>query len=122
MSLPFLTWMVDDGQRLAECRHDHPYAVLGPQPQEGGTWVVRIWMPEAERVDLLLGERLVAMETPHHPWVFEAELPHAPGPTYRLQVQRGGINHEDYDPWAFRQEWMGELDPHLFAQANHHHI
>jgi 1,4-alpha-glucan branching enzyme len=30
MVLPSLDWMVDDATRLAECRHDHPFAVLGP--------------------------------------------------------------------------------------------
>ena len=35
---------------------------------------------------------------------------------------RGGIEHEQHDPWAFRHEWMGELDRHLFAEGNHHHI
>ena len=30
-----LDWMVQDAHRLAECRHDHPYAVLGPQPHDG---------------------------------------------------------------------------------------
>ena len=49
-----LDWMVDDANRLAECRHDHPLAVLGPQPLEGGAWVVRVWMPDAETVELLL--------------------------------------------------------------------
>ena len=50
MLLPSLDWMVDDAVRLAECRHDHPFAVLGPQPLPEGGWVVRIWMPEAEQV------------------------------------------------------------------------
>jgi 1,4-alpha-glucan branching enzyme len=114
--------MVDDAQRLAECRHDHPFAVLGPQVSEAGAPLVRVWMPDAERVDLLLGDQVLAMETPNHPWVFEAELSHDPGCGYRVRVRRGGIEHEQHDPWAFRQEWMGELDRHLFAEGNHHHI
>ena len=40
-----LDWMVQDGERLANCRHDHPFAVLGPQPLEG-EWIVRVWMPK----------------------------------------------------------------------------
>ena len=47
-----LEWMVEDGQRLAECRHDHPHAVLGPQPLDNGQWVVRVWMPEADDIFL----------------------------------------------------------------------
>jgi len=56
-----LDWMVDDAQRLAECRHDHPLAVLGPHPLENGQWVVRVWMPDAERVELLSDGKAIAM-------------------------------------------------------------
>ncbi len=114
--------MVEDGQRLAECRHDHPLAVLGPQPLEDGSWVVRAWMPDAQRVDLLIGDERHAMATPHHPFIFEAPLPHNPGSGYRLAVSRGGIDHTQHDPWAFRHDWMGPMDHHLFAEGNHHHI
>ena len=48
-----LDWMVQDGERLANCRHDHPFAVLGPQPSDQG-WTVRMWMPEAQSVTLLV--------------------------------------------------------------------
>ncbi|MBL6739509.1 MAG: 1,4-alpha-glucan branching protein GlgB [Synechococcus sp. BS301-5m-G54] len=116
-----LDWMVQDGERLANCRHDHPFAVLGPQPLEGH-WIVRVWMPEAETVTLLLGDQQLPMQSPHHPWVFEAKLSENPGSDYRVRVLRGGITHEQHDPWAFRGEWMGEMDRHLFAQGNHHHI
>ena len=123
MALLSLEWMVDDAQRLAECRHDHPFAVLGPQPLEGGGWVVRAWMPEAEQVDLSERRPAWPMATPHHPWMFEAEL----AARSRLQLSAAGAagRHRAraaHDPWAFRQEWMGELDRHLFAEGNHHHI
>ncbi len=53
---------------------------------ESGQWVVRAWVPEAETVELILdGERLL-MQTPHHPWVFEAECSRDPGHTYKLQI------------------------------------
>ena len=116
-----LDWMIEDGRRLAECRHDHPFAILGPQPSDTG-WTVRAWMPEADRVDLVVNGEVIGTQTPNHPWVFEAQLTQDPGQSYRLQVSRGGINHEQNDPWAFRDEWMGEMDRHLFAQGNHHHI
>ncbi|MFM8674438.1 MAG: GlgB N-terminal domain-containing protein, partial [Vulcanococcus sp.] len=109
--------MVDDAQRLAECRHDHPLAVLGPQPLDCGNWVVRVWMPEAERVELMVGGTAQPMATPHHPWIFEAQLPSDPGSGYQVHVLRGGIEHVAHDPWAFREEWMGELDRHLFAEG-----
>lgn len=118
-----LDWMVEDGQRLAECRHDHPFSVLGPQPLGQERWVVRVWMPEADRVELLLpAQAPLLLGNPHHPWIFETELAANPGSNYRVRVLRGGIEHVAHDPWAFRDEWMGEIDRHLFAEGNHHHI
>ena len=116
-----LDWMVQDGERLENCRHDHPFAVLGPQPGDQG-WTVRVWMPEAQKVTLLLGSEEIVASTPNHPWIFEASTPSNPGNNYKVRVERGGITHEQLDPWAFRQEWMGEMDRHLFAEGNHHHI
>ena len=88
-----LDWMVQDGERLANCRHDHPFAVLGPQPLEG-EWTVRVWMPEADTVTLLLGDQQIPMQSPNHPWVFETKLSENPGSGYRVRVLRGGITHE----------------------------
>ena len=104
MTITVLDWMVEDAQRLAECRHDHPFAILGPQPLENGSWVIRIWMPEAESVTLLTGDQSIPMETPHHPWIFEAGVAGDPGCNYRVRVERGDITHDQHDPWAFRQE------------------
>ena len=122
MSLLTLNWMAEDCQRLAECRHDHPFAVLGPQPLESGGWVLRVWMPEAERVELLIDGQSLPMATPNHPWIFEAAWGSDPGTAYQVRVNRGGIEHVQPDPWSFRHEWMGELDRLLFAEGNHHHI
>ena len=116
-----LDWMVQDGERLENCRHDHPLSVLGPQPGDQG-WTVRVWMPEAQKVTLLLGSEEIVTSTPNHPWIFEASTSSDPGTNYKVRVERGGITHEQHDPWAFRQEWMGEMDRHLFAEGNHHHI
>ena len=55
MTITVQDWMVEDAQRLAECRHDHPLSILGPQSQDNGGWVIRVWMPEANNVTLLSG-------------------------------------------------------------------
>ena len=98
MTIASLDWMAEDATRLAECRHDHPFAVLGPQPLDGGGWVVRVWMPDAAKVELLRGDAVVGMQAPHHPWLFEASIDADPGCSYRLRVERGGIVHEQHDP------------------------
>ncbi len=114
-------WMAEAGAKLAECKHDNPFEILGPHPHERN-WIVRIWMPEAEQVKLQIGGSEVDMSTPNHPWLFEVVVNKDPGKKYRAKILRGAIEHEQNDPWAFRDEWMGEVDRHLFAEGNHHHI
>ncbi len=116
-----MDWMAAEGIKLANCRHDNPFGVLGPQPN-GDKWRLSIWMPEANEVNLLLDAEEKKLTNPNHPWIFETILEENPGSSYQINVQRGGISHKQYDPWAFRSEWMGEIDRHLFAEGNHHHI
>ena len=62
MAAAVLDWMIEDGQRLAECRHDHPFSVLGPQ-QVDGVWTVRAWMPEAQSVNLVVNGEVINTST-----------------------------------------------------------
>ena len=111
----------DDGQRLSECRHESPFSILGPQPFKD-KWIIRIWMPEASAVELIIKETKIQLQNPNHEWIFEGILEKDPGTDYQIKVNRGGIEHIQHDPWSFRKEWMGEIDRHLFAEGNHHHI
>ena len=113
-----LDWMVQDGERLATCRHDHPFAVLGPQPSEQG-WTVRMWMPEAQTVTLLQAGEEIAMTTPNHPWVFEAQLNPDPVGAARITVElcfehpgvvRGG--HGDLFASQKKGDRLGCRHPH----------
>ena len=111
----------DDGQRLSECRHESPFSILGPQPFKD-KWIIRIWMPEASEVELIIQQTKIKLQNPNHEWIFEGVLEKDPGTDYQIKVNRGGIEHVQHDPWSFRKEWMGEIDRHLFAEGNHHHI
>jgi 1,4-alpha-glucan branching enzyme len=111
----------DDGQRLSECRHESPFSILGPQPFKD-KWIIRIWMPEASEVELITQQTKIKLQNPNHEWIFEGVLEKDPGTEYQIKVNRGGIEHFQHDPWSFRKEWMGEIDRHLFAEGNHHHI
>ena len=111
----------DDGQRLSECRHESPFSILGPQPFKD-KWIIRIWMPEASEVELITQQTNIKLQNPNHEWIFEGVLEKDPGNDYQIKVNRGGIEHVQHDPWSFRKEWMGEIDRHLFAEGNHHHI
>ena len=110
-----------DGQRLSECRHESPFSILGPQPFKD-KWIIRIWMPEASEVELITQQTKIKLQNPNHEWIFEGVLEKDPGTDYQIKVNRGGIEHVQHDPWSFRKEWMGEIDRHLFAEGNHHHI
>jgi len=111
----------DDGQRLSECKHESPFSILGPQPFKD-KWIIRIWMPEASAVELIIQESKIELQNPNHEWIFEGVIEKDPGTDYQVKVNRGGIEHVQNDPWSFRKEWMGEIDRHLFAEGNHHHI
>ena len=117
----FLDSLRDDGQRLSECRHESPFSILGPQPFKD-KWIIRIWMPEANAVELITQETKIQLQNPNHEWIFEGVLEKYPGTDYQIKVNRGGIEHVQHDPWSFRKEWMGEIDRHLFSEGNHHHI
>ena len=105
-----MDWMADEGKRLSDCRNDNPLGVLGPQPFED-KWAVRVWMPEADQVSLLLNEQQISLTNQNHPWIFETLLNENPGSNYQVNVLRGGINHTQFDPWAFRNECMGWETP-----------
>ena len=79
-------------------------------------------MPEASAVELLIKETKIKLQNPNHEWIFEGIIEKDPGTDYQIKVNRGGIEHVQHDPWCFRKEWMGEIDRHLFAEGNHHHI
>tara|TARA_Y100001970_G_scaffold294228_1_gene448827 strand:- start:3700 stop:5985 length:2286 start_codon:yes stop_codon:yes gene_type:complete len=110
-----------EAENLAKCKNDNPFSFLGPHKLEE-KWVVRIWMPEANEVFLIFRDKEQKLNNSNHPWVFEGIIDQNPHSNYQLRVNRGGIEHLQNDPWAFRDEWMGEIDKHLFAQGNHHYI
>ena len=93
----------EDGQRLSECRHENPFSILGPQPFND-KWIVRIWMPEANKVELIKKGEKIELQNPNHDWIFEGILENDPGTDYQVKVNRGGVDHVQHDPWSFRQE------------------
>ena len=114
-------WMIEASQSLAECKQADPFNYLGPQPHND-EWIIRVWMPEADEVFLITEQKEIKLSNPNHEWVFETLLKKNPEIKYELKVRRRGIEHVQRDPWAFRDEWMGEIDRHLFAEGNHQHI
>ena len=79
-------------------------------------------MPEAEEVSVVFKNQILKTNTPNHKWLFEVIVDENPATNYEINVLRGGIKHSQKDPWAYREEWLGEVDRHLFAEGNHHHV
>jgi len=116
-----LDWIKSEASNLENCCNDNPLKLLGPHLIENN-WVIRVWMPEAEEVSIVFKNQILKTKTPNHKWLFEAIVDDNPHTNYEVNVLRGGIKHTQRDPWAFREEWLGEVDRHLFAEGNHHHI
>ncbi len=114
-------WIKSEAINLENCCNDNPLKILGPHFHEG-QWVIRVWMPEAEEVKINFKNKIYKAENINHQFLFEAILPENPNSNYELNISRGGITHIQHDPWSYKEEWMGEVDRHLFAEGNHHHI
>ena len=114
-------WIKSEAHNLENCCNDNPLKILGPHFFDG-QWNVRIWMPEADEVGITFQNKTYKTTTPNHKWLFEVILPANPKNNYEINVLRGGVSHTQQDPWSYQEEWMGEVDRHLFAEGNHHHI
>ena len=77
----------DEGQRLSECKHESPFSILGPQPFKD-KWIIRIWMPEANNVELIIKETKIQLQNPNHEWIFEGVLENDRGTDYQIKVNR----------------------------------
>ena len=58
-------WMAEAGFKLAECRHDDPFSILGPHPLKKG-FALRVWMPEALEVSISFQNKNYKTENPNH--------------------------------------------------------
>ena len=114
-------WIKSEAINLENCCNDNPLKILGPHFYQE-QWVIRVWMPEADEVKINFKNNTYKAESINHKWLFEAILPENPNHNYEINISRGGITHTQHDPWSYREEWMGEVDRHLFAEGNHHHI
>ena len=90
----------EDGQRLSECSHESPFSILGPQPFKN-KWVIRIWMPEASEVELIINGKTIKLENPNHEWIFEGILEKNPGNDYQIK-----ITHLTYDLYDYSDNYI----------------
>jgi 1,4-alpha-glucan branching enzyme len=107
---------------LADARHRDPFSVLGPHVS-GGQVVIRAFLPGAEQVGVVVhGSDPIPMQRRHAAGIFEARLPGATVPDYRLRVAYpGGVQLDVDDPYRYGRI-IGDYDLYLFGEGNHTRI
>jgi 1,4-alpha-glucan branching enzyme len=108
-----------DLDALAEARHHDPFSVLGPHVTDEGV-VIRTLQPQAEQISVLgQGGEPIPMRRRHQAGIFEAHLPTATVPDYRLRVSFKEGDTEDLDdPYRYGRV-LGDYDLYLFGEGNH---
>ncbi len=114
------TWRLgrDTAAPLAQATLEDPFALLGPHEIDGG-WVVRAYLPGAQRVQIcdreggaILGE----LDPGVIEGLFEGELRALSHYRFRIFWEHGV--QETEDPYAFGL-LLGDLDLHLFNEGRH---
>ncbi len=117
--------MNNELKRIQQGKHHDPFQVLGLQEDEKGHHLVRVFLPYAEKVELIgIGDMQRVPDTD----IFELSLSKKTQlETYfkshgriRWQQKEADIVHETVSPYSFEPQ-IGELDLHLFAEGKHHH-
>ncbi len=107
---------------LLSLSHRDPHAFLGIHPQKDGI-KVRIYLPEAKSVSILLKKKKVLLDQVDARGLFEVLLPGLKElPPYQVRVEYAGDKSFEYwDPYAF---WptLGELDLYLLGEGNHERL
>ncbi len=108
-----------DSDRLLGGAHHDPHAVLGAHPHRDGT-VVRVLRPNADAVEVLLGEQGHPLVRVHDAGLFSGVVPGPPG-DYRLRVRYGEHADTVHDPYRWLPT-LGEVDLHLIGEGRHERL
>ena len=103
--------------RLAGGEHPQPHAILGAHPHAGEV-IVRVFHPAATDATVLWSGGEARMQRVDERGLFEAHLPVAEPPAYRLRMAAGKHSWEMDDPYRFLPT-LGELDLHLIGEGRH---
>jgi 1,4-alpha-glucan branching enzyme len=110
-----------DIDAIAVGQHGNPFAVLGPHTLRDGSVVLRIFAPDADRVDAVdrSGATIVALDRRTDTSFFAAVLPSTiDRGGYRLQMSKNGHTWQIEDAYRFPST-LGEIDIHLAAEGTH---
>jgi len=107
--------------RLQTGTHHDPFEVLGVHAQADGTTVVRVFMPQAEAVEVAGGRMARVAGTDCFERVLAAGSALDAHPVLKWQDKRAGDWHQDRSPYTFAAQ-IGEVDLHLFGEGRHFQI
>jgi 1,4-alpha-glucan branching enzyme len=110
----------DEVRRLRAGVHRDPHQLLGVHPQ-GKVTVVRAFNPEATAISVAYPGGIVPMKHIDQGGLFEAEVPAADLPGYRLRIHTADHDWEVDDPYRFMPT-LGELDLHLIGEGTHRRL
>ncbi len=107
----------EDLQKLVDARHHDPFAVLG-RHEEGGSTVVRAYLPTASEVTIAEGGLPMARLEGSDLFEWRGGADGLP-PHYRL-IWRDGDGRERimHDPYSYLPQ-LTDFDLHLFGEGNH---
>lgn len=101
--------------------HADPFGVLGPHQDSGikgkkASWSIATFQPQAEKVEVLLGEKSTPMERVHTHGLYEVSLTADPG-AYRLRVTdyQGNVTVME-DAYRFSPV-LSDFDIHLHGEG-----
>ncbi len=112
----------DPGQTaaLAAGTHGDPFAYLGPHQAGKGRWVLRVFRPGIDAVEMLPAQpprEPVPLRLADPAGLFAVELMAEPG-AYHLRLQADGTVWEEQDPYRFGPV-LGGMDEHFISEGSH---
>jgi 1,4-alpha-glucan branching enzyme len=108
-----------DWEAIASGRHHDAFAVLGPHETDSG-WQVATFQPYAERVRLVLPDRVIEMQKQHRAGLFTAPLLESQRSAYRLRlVYPGGVEQDIEDAYRF-PPLLTDFQIHLHGEGTNH--
>ncbi len=106
-------------QRIIEARHHDPFEVLG-RHADGERAVIRVFLPRAERGDLVEADEPFNRVEGTDLFVWEGAASKAPE-RYRIAWRdAAGLHHVHHDPYCFPSQ-LADFDLHLFGEGRHWH-
>ncbi|EIC21684.1 1,4-alpha-glucan branching protein GlgB [Thiorhodovibrio frisius] len=105
---------------IVEARHHDPFEVLGRHALEDGRAVVRVFLPQAERVRLNGGQLELDRVPGTDLFVWEGDAELVAGHYLIDWYDKQGQVHTQYDPYLFGPQ-LSDFDLHLFGEGRHWH-